>query len=92
MATATKSATKKQRYFGITFHIEGDDYTVSPLPIDPSIGSKTFRLAKQTGDGAVYDLHTDQHGIHCQCMGFLRHGHCQHCDTIRAAQKVFHLG
>lgn len=85
---ATKS---KQRFFSITFSIEGMDYRISLLPIEPSIGRKAFRFSKQGGDGAIYDLHVDDNGTHWQCLGYLRHGHCKHADTIKAAEQVFSL-
>ncbi|HLJ96272.1 MAG TPA: hypothetical protein VKU02_24070 [Gemmataceae bacterium] len=89
--TSRPKSKAKQRFFSITFHIEGTEYRISPLAIDPSIGHKAFRFAKQGGDEAVYDVHVDAHGTHCQCLGFLRHGHCKHADTIRAAEQVFRL-
>ena len=91
MSTATKSRRQKQRTFSITFSIEGTDYRVSPLPIDPAIGHKAYRFAKQGGDGAVYDVHADSFGLECECKGFLRHGHCKHVQTIQAAGRVFDL-
>lgn len=91
MNTTTKTKARKQRTFAITFHIEGDDYRISPLPCDPSIGHKGFRFAKQSGDGAVYDLYADTYGLHCQCKGFLQHGHCKHMETVQAAGKLFNL-
>lgn len=91
MSTTTKAKTPKQRTFSIDFTIEGDTYRIIPLPCDTAIGSKPFRFAKQTGDGAVYDIHLDTYGLHCQCKGFLRHGHCKHVQTVQAAGKLFNL-
>ena len=91
MATTTRARPAKQRAFAITFHIEGDDYRVVPLPIDPGVGSRAYRFAKLTGDGAVYDLHLGEFGLECQCKGFLRHGHCKHARTVQAAARVFDL-
>jgi hypothetical protein len=88
---ATKARRPKQRTFAITFSIEGTDYKVFPLPIDPAVGSKAYRFAKQSGDGAVYDLHADRYGLQCQCLGFLRHGHCKHVETVQAVGKLFNL-
>ncbi len=82
---------KAQRTFRITFHIEGDEYHVHPLASDPAVARKAFRFAKQTGDRAVYDLRLDEHGLHCECLGYLRHGHCKHCQTLRAAGELFNL-
>jgi hypothetical protein len=91
MATVTTKHAPPQRHFRITFAIAGDVYQVSPLPIDPSIGRKAFRFAKQTGDRATYDVRFTEHGGECECLGFLRHGHCKHVATLRAAEQVFRL-
>jgi hypothetical protein len=91
MSNTTRPKARKQRTFSITFTIEGMPYSVSPLPIDPSIGHKAFRFAKQGGDGAVYDLHADQYGLQCQCLGFERFGYCKHVQTVQAAGKLFNL-
>jgi hypothetical protein len=86
-----KQRREKQRAFSITFTIEGTDYKVYPLACDPSIGTKAFRFAKQGGDGEIYDLHADAFGLHCQCKGFVAHGHCKHVETVQAAGKLFNL-
>jgi hypothetical protein len=79
----------RQRTFSITFTIDGTAYRVSPLPCDPDVGSAAFRFAKQGGDGAVYDLCLSAYGWQCQCMGFLRWGHCKHVQTIQKAGQLF---
>ena len=85
MATATKSA-RKVNTFRITFTLGDDQYHVTPLACDPAIGSKAYRFAKQTGDQAVYDVHQNGHGPHCECQGFLRWQQpCKHIKTLRAA-------
>jgi hypothetical protein len=91
MSTTTKAKAREQRTFQITFTNDGTDYKVYPLPCDPSIGRKALRFAKQSGDGAVYDLLADDFGLQCQCKGFLRHGHCKHVETVQAAGKLFNL-
>ena len=91
MAAVSTRKAPKQRTFSITFTIEGTDYRVSPLPIDPAIGSKAFRFAKQGGDGEIYDLHADEFGLQCQCQGYLRRGHCKHVQTVQAAGRLFDL-
>ena len=83
---------KAHRHFRIRFHIGENDYLVHPLPIDPAVGSRGFRFAKQTGDHATYDVRADGAGLHCECLGFLRWGRCKHCQTLRAAARVFRLG
>jgi hypothetical protein len=90
-ARTRKPRGKKQRTFKITFSIDGTDYKVFPLTIDPSIGTKAFRFCKQDGNGEVYDLHADAFGLQCQCKGFVAHGHCKHTQTIQAAGKLFNL-
>jgi hypothetical protein len=91
----SKSRPKRQRFFSITFNIEGDSYAVSCLPADPSIARSAFRFRKLTGDEAVYDVRFTEHGPQCDCLGWLRHGHrgtaCKHIATIQAATGVFDL-
>jgi hypothetical protein len=82
---------KASRGFRITFHVGADAYRVYPLTVDPAVAYKAFRFAKQTGDRAVYDLRLDEHGLHCECLGFLRWGRCKHCQTLQAAAHVFRL-
>jgi hypothetical protein len=90
-APTSKPRPRPQRFFGIRFVIEGDIYSVSLLPIHPEVGRKAFRVAKLNGDKAVYDLRLTAHGLECQCMGYLRHGHRKQCETLVAASKVFDL-
>jgi hypothetical protein len=82
---------KAEPAFSITFTIGADQYVVSPLPVDPSIGRKAFRFEKQTGDRAVYDLLADEHGLQCECLGFLRWGHCKHVQKTQEAGALFHI-
>ncbi len=82
---------KARRTLRIAFHIEEDEYHVYPLASDPAVARKAFRFAKQTGDRAVYDLRLDEHGLHCECLGYLRHGYCKHCQTLHAAWELFDL-
>jgi hypothetical protein len=91
MMTTTENSAPKQGALAFTFSIDGIDYRVTPLPIDPAVGSKAFRFAKQAGDEAVYDLYLDRYGLQCECKGFLRHGHCKHVHTLQAAGAVFDL-
>jgi hypothetical protein len=86
-----KSRPKRQRFFSITFTIEGDSYAVSRLPADPSIARAAFRFRKLTGDEAVYDVRFTEHGAECDCKGNLQHGHCKHADTLKAAAGLFSL-
>jgi hypothetical protein len=90
-ARAPKPRAKRQRTFSITFAIQGTDYKVYPLAIDPAVRVKAWRFAKQGGEGEVYDQHADAFGVQCQCKGFLAHGHCKHVETVQAAARVFCL-
>jgi hypothetical protein len=83
--------TKTQRCFRITFHIGEDDYLLIPLATDPAVARKAFRFTKQTSDRASYDVRVDNEGLHCECLGFLRWGHCKHIQTLQAAARVFRL-
>lgn len=85
-----RTAKKAARTFMIIFHIEGDDYIVSPQPCVPA-GCRAFRFRKVGGDKAVYELYVSREGCLCDCKGFLRHGHCKHTETCLAAAKVFGL-
>jgi hypothetical protein len=90
MATVQHPRPPRQRTFSITFHIEGTDYVITPLACHQEIGCRALRFAKQTGDGAVYDLHLSRFGWSCECMGFLRHGYCKHVRTVQKAGLIFH--
>lgn len=86
--TTPQATGKQQAAFSVTLTLGKDRYTVSPLAIDPSIGSRAFRFEKQTGDRAEYDLHEGAFGLQCECLGFLRWQHCKHVDSIETAGLV----
>jgi hypothetical protein len=87
-----RAKPRKQRFFGIRFEIEGDSYAVSRLPADPSVARCAFRLRKLTAEEPTsYDIRLTEHGLECECLGFLRYGRCRHCDTLRVAAGVFDL-
>jgi hypothetical protein len=49
----------------------------------PHDGGWHVRLKKE--DGSVYDVVLTARERSCDCLGFLRHGHCKHvpcCDTL----------
>ena len=78
---------KKRCVFTITFHIDGDDYKVIPIPVEPP--QKAFRFKK--GD-VTYDVLLNEEGRYsCECKGFLRYGMCKdgrgcrHIRTLVAA-------
>jgi hypothetical protein len=64
-----------------------------PETISRSVGksSRSSWAVSQGGDGAVYDLHADAFGRHCQCLGFEQHGHCKRVQTVQAAGRLFNL-
>lgn len=77
---------RKAATFRITFRIGGHEYVVIPLQPHPGVARKAYRLKKQGGDGAVYDVHVNQHGPQCDCRGFLRWNKpCKHIRTLQAA-------
>jgi hypothetical protein len=86
------SKPKRQRVFEIVFQIEGDAYKISVLPCDPAIGRKAFRFRKLTAtELTTYDVRFTEHGPKCECMGYLRHRHCKHVQTLEAAEQVFRI-
>ncbi len=61
-------------------------YAVIPLDADPGVAHKAYRLSKQGGDRAIYDVRLDEHGPHCECLGFLRWNRpCKHIRTLQGA-------
>ena len=69
-----------------TLQIEKTEYLVIPLTPDPRVASKAYRLIKQGGDEAAYDVHVNEHGAHCECLGFLRWNKpCKHIRVLQAA-------
>jgi hypothetical protein len=52
-----------------------------------------FRLCKAYQGGnaepEAYDILLAEEGATCECMGFLRHGHCKHADALA---KLHQLG
>ena len=82
----TQQRPQPGRTFRIIFHIDDMDYSVTPLPADPGVAVKAYRLKKLAGDGAVYDVYLDQYGPHCECLGFLRWQRpCKHIRTLHVA-------
>ncbi len=71
------------------FLIQDMAYAVTILSVDPSVARKAYRLEKQGGDGAVYDIHLNEHGPHCECLGFLRWNKpCKHIRRLRVAGMI----
>jgi hypothetical protein len=64
-------------------------YVISKLETDQAVASKAYRLKKQTGDEAVYDVYVDRYGAHCDCLGYLRWSNpCKHIRLLRAAGMI----
>jgi hypothetical protein len=83
----------KQESFRITFHINGNDYSVTPIDCHPEMGSKAYRLRKKNGPraGAVYDVLLTPSGPTCDCDGYTKHGMCKHgkgCIHIRCLKAA----
>lgn len=91
MSTVSKPRAPRQHAFAFAVAIDQTPYLVSALDCDPSIGKKAWRFEKQTEDGEVYDLCLNQHGLECQCKGFLRWGRCKHIETLHVASRIFGL-
>lgn len=74
----------------IMFRIRDLTYVVEPLDPDPRVARKAYRLSKQGDDWAVYDVHVDEDGPHCECLGHLRW--LTPCKHIRALQRAGMIG
>lgn len=72
----------------LTLSIDGVDYRLRSVPIDPSIGRKAWRLRK--ADGTTYHVAVTEHGPECECPDFVfrRDGidpeGCKHVKALRA--------
>lgn len=61
------------------------DYAVLALDPDPRVARLAYRL-RRPGDDTSYDVHVDEHGPQCQCLGFLRWNKpCKHILALRMA-------
>jgi hypothetical protein len=63
-----------------------DDYYLSALPSDIAQGERGYHVDKVFGDDSQrYDVLLRQSGRHsCECLGFLRWGHCKHVEALVA--------
>ena len=88
-----KKTVGHSRTFRIHFVVGPDTYAVSPLKPHPDIARQAFRLRKLTGDQAIYDVQIGTTGqVECDCLGYLAHRHCKHCDVLARVCQLFSLG
>src|SRR5947209_145908 len=99
MSTVTAPAPRRQRRqraprtFSITFRIDGVNYFVIPLrDTDPEVAVRAYRMKKRDEKGVIlasYDVRQDPAGhVSCECLGFLKHDHCKHVETLAAAGMI----
>ena len=63
--------------------------------IDAGMGRRGFRLSKverpsgtdKSPKADAYHVLTAPEGTACECRGFLRHGHCKHCESLVALER-----
>jgi hypothetical protein len=53
----------------LTLTINGTLYSVRPIPADPGVAIKAFRIKKS--DGRVYDIAQTAYGPECDCPDFV---------------------
>jgi hypothetical protein len=58
-----------------------ETYTVTAFRDEEDGRIIGLRMAKQGGDEAVYDIEIAE--ARCECLGFLRWGHCKHEAAAR---------
>jgi hypothetical protein len=64
-----------------------NDYTLVPLDTDPGVAAAAWRFVKRgMVDGSevleTYDVRLDEHGLGCECLGWLRWGKCKHSAAV----------
>jgi hypothetical protein len=92
--TATRKRTKPARRCKL--------YEGSPMLLVLSVGKEVFeyfvdrheaadcyRLRKPLPEQVAYDL--DLGGRRCECLGFLRHRHCKHLESMAALKAAGRL-
>jgi hypothetical protein len=63
---------------------EAVEYALSELAAELEPGQRGFRLVGPSVE-RTYDVLLDPLGRHtCECLGFLRWGHCKHVDSLAA--------
>lgn len=61
-------------------------YRLTPLPSDFGAAYRLHKADAGDGHSEQYDVCLDlEHGRHsCECLGFLKHHHCKHLESIIA--------
>ena len=60
-----------------------DVYRVEPVPSDFGHAYAVIRP-----DGEVYHVLVDGNRSSCECLGFLRWGHCKHLRGVRSLEET----
>ncbi len=76
----------------LTLTINGTLYNVRPVPADPGVASKAYRIKKS--DGRVYDITQTAYGPECDCPDFTFHrdgidpNGCKHIKAMIAVGLI----
>lgn len=70
----------------VSLTVNGDtqDYLISRVGSQFGDGYKLDKIS----DGSTYYVHLSDEGSTCECMGFCRHGHCKHIDSVRRLRDL----
>jgi hypothetical protein len=81
--------TSRYSLLHLTLGKEEHHYYLSELPSD---FGRAFRLDKfYSQGGGRYDVLIEGAYGSCECLGFLRHGHCKHVDGLRQLVAAYRL-
>lgn len=74
----------------ITVGRQTDTYLVRPVPADfeNATGYEVEKLDSRLATVESYHVLVNGSTSSCECMGFLRWGHCKHLDGLRALQHA----
>ena len=69
------------------FSVEGGDrYRAEAVPAHPDVARVAFRVSKLVPNGNCYDVRQAWGGAcECECLGWLRWGHCRHVTALLSA-------
>jgi len=97
--TATRKTAKKQdraaklttvgtaQVLGLTTGKDTVFYLLTTLAATVGAGFHLAKADRGDGPGEEYDVLLDGQFSSCECMGFLRHGHCKHVEALTALVK-----